>query len=209
MPVLEPLSYGVLLGQEFYEGIGAQLSGPLDFGTIQHATARRHQDHAGLTLNGGMILTPGECVGASLYFSTAPTNGELDEFGTYGTAIKVSQADRTSLPERTTCNYSASSSVPESCMWYGRITNRGATGAIEVDLDNFKVGMDFIAVNEAGYSFSVDPATTPAQERFLYPATNADGDKLTSLNEGNYFHAFSPLDGKARVTTSSGFSDDD
>jgi len=102
---------------------------------------------------------------------------------------------------RTECVFTANGNVPASCMYNTVITNRGATGAIEIELPVFQVGMEFCFVNDADESFTVDPHTT---DRFLSPATDTNGDYLISTVEGDVVCAMSRVDNSARVISNTG-----
>ena len=102
---------------------------------------------------------------------------------------------------RTECVFTANGDVPASCMYNTVLSNRGASGAIELELPVFAVGMEFCAVNDAGENFTIDPNLT---DRFLSPATNAGGDYLISTVEGDVVCAMVRVANSARVTSNTG-----
>lgn len=99
------------------------------------------------------------------------------------------------------CAFTANGSVESRCMYYAFITNRGASGAIEIELPAFKVGMEFCAINEAGESFTLDPNLT---DQFLDPATDTGGDYLLSTVEGDVLCAVCLSANTCRVTQNTG-----
>lgn len=166
---------------------------------VGHVYGRYHDQKVTSGSSFIVDMNAGQCVGTIGYVNAAP-NDALDLWNTHQSTIVVTDAQR-SAPERVACNYVGAATVPASCMHYGRISNRGASSSFTLTLAAMVDGMDFIVVNETGDSLSVDPDGT---ERFLAPATDTNGDKLTADDVGDSIRISVVADGEARVIFNSG-----
>jgi hypothetical protein len=111
------------------------------------------------------------------------------------------------ITQRRICHFSVTTDpVPAYCMHYGWITNTNAGGAVVLELAPFAIGMDFIVSNVTGESFSISPDGT---DRFLAPATDAAGDKMTSTVQGDSVRFMAPAGNQAQeIFNTGGWVDD-
>jgi hypothetical protein len=175
-----------------------------EIGITYYRTERYSGDYESGTVSGVALMDPGDCLLLALGYAIT-TDGEIDTLAGGAGQIEVTDAMR-GVPVRTPCNYNASGPVGATCMRYGRISNLNATEAIELELDPFVEGMDFLVVNESGFNLSVDPNGT---EQFSPPMTDNGGDKLTSDTAGEAIRVYVPTSGQARVELVQGTWQDD
>jgi hypothetical protein len=188
-----------------HEGVGQ--SGIIVGGSQSYHTVRYSGEWVSVSNTGLAPMNPGDCLLHSIGYMVGSVDDDLDSFGKQEGGITITEA-LMGVPLRESCDFSASGSVGASCMRYGRITNRTASAAIELELAPFEAGMDFIVVNESSssYNITVDPDST---ERFLSPATDTDGDKLLCDTEGEAIRVYVNTNGEARVEFMEGTCNDD
>lgn len=194
MEVTDPWLIGVGFSVDHPEGVE---SNDLVASSTAYKYVYKHSGWDTFMVVGLADMVPGECIQPTAYVGGAT---DLDTIGPGGATISIYEPKR-SAPERTRCAPVTNGSVGASCLNYSIITNRDAPGAIEGELAAFVEGMNFCVINETGNTFAVDPNGT---ERFLAPATDTDGDKLTSAVAGDAFCAQVFSGGEARVIFNSG-----
>jgi hypothetical protein len=201
----DPLRTWMFVAADGYEGLDGD-----DVDTsyaLATSSLWMHADEQKLTTvqAGSHDFTEGECL-ASLHYIEEAVNDDLDMLSTFAGSFVAREAQR-SAPQRSVCEFLEDGPVPASCMYYGLLTNRNATGSIELELAAITKGMDFIVVNESASAvgLSVDPN---GSERIGAPLTDTNGDKVTSDDQGDSIRFTAPVDGEIRGTSNRGFYDD-
>jgi hypothetical protein len=189
------LYIGMQIAQDRFEGVEENDV----IGSAIYTKATEDDEYVGTLSYETVAMSPGECLSAIGYVWGL---GGFEDLGPGFASMSITEARRSS-PRRAECAYTANDTVSVPCMNHSVISNRGAAGNVTLTLSSFAAEMDFCVVNEASgdHTLNIDPAGT---ERFTAPATNADGDSMQSVLQGETLCAIVLSDGDARVTHNTG-----